>query len=110
MTQINATLPPIYGYMRIERHQSEDTLHSLEAGLRLYAEAQGYQLVRIFQEFVPGCHRTFAALVDQLKRTDAHHVVVPSMEHLARHPLLQIHMVIRLELEAHAEVFEVGDA
>lgn len=109
MTPTDTTSTKVYGYMRVE-DESDEALFDLEAGLHRYADVHGYQLVEIFAEFVPGCQRMFAALVDELKRTGARRVVVPSMEHLARHPFLRTHMVICLELEADAQVFEAGEA
>ncbi|ARP71755.1 hypothetical protein LK07_20595 [Streptomyces pluripotens] len=99
----------VYGYMRVD-DESDEALFDLETALQRYADIRGYQLVEIFAESTPGCQRTFAALVDELRCTGVRHVVVPSMEHLARHPLLRTHMLIRLELEADAQVFEAGEA
>ncbi|WP_086747848.1 recombinase family protein [Streptomyces scabiei] len=99
--------PLIYGYMRVQRNQTDEELHALEVGLHRFAASEGYHYVTTFQEFIPGCTRAFGALVAELTRVGGHHVVVPTMDHLALHPLLQIHLLMKLELDAGAEVFEV---
>ncbi|MGW1715597.1 recombinase family protein [Streptomyces sp. NPDC002156] len=99
--------PLIYGYMRVQRSQTDDELLALERGLQLFAASEGYRYAMTFQEFVPGCTRVFGSLVAELTRVGGHHVVVPTMDHLALHPLLQIHLLMKLELDAGAEVFEV---
>lgn len=99
--------PLIYGYMRVQRSQTDDELHALECDLQRFAASEGYRYATTFQEFVPGCTRVFTALVAELTRVGGHHVVVPTMDHLAFHPLLQIHLLMKLELDAGAEVFEV---
>jgi len=99
--------PLIYGYMRVQRSQTDEELLALELGLRLFATSEGYRYVTTFQEFIPGCTRAFEALVAELTRVGGHHVVVPTVDHFAPHPLLQIHLLMKLELDAGAEVFEV---
>ncbi|UIX33350.1 recombinase family protein [Streptomyces sp. GQFP] len=99
--------PLIYGYMRVQRSQTDEELLALEDGLRLFAASEGYRYATTFQEFTPGCNREFKSLIAELKRAGGHHVVVPTMDHLALHPLLQIHLLTKLELDAGAEVFEV---
>lgn len=98
--------PLIYGYMRVLRGQTDEELHALEVGLRLFAASEGYRYATTFQEFTPGCTRAFGALVDELVRVGGQHVVVPTLDHLALHPRLQIHLLTKLELDAGAEVFE----
>lgn len=63
----------------------------------------------IFYEFVCGSHEAFEELNRELQRVDAHHVVVPSLRHLAKHRILQNSMLFRLEYEANAEVLELSD-
>jgi hypothetical protein len=104
----NQELPLIYGYMRVQRSHTDEELLALELDLRHFAASEGYRYVTTFQEFEPGCTRAFGALVAELTRVGGHHVVVPTMNHLALHPLLQIHLLAKLELDADAEVFEVA--
>lgn len=100
----------IYGYMRVQRGHTEEELLALELDLRHFAAAQGYRYAVTFHEFVPGCTREFAALVRELQRAGSRHVVVPTTSHLALHPLLRMHLLVKLELDAGAEVFEVVES
>ncbi|MFM9590278.1 hypothetical protein ACKI1J_14370 [Streptomyces scabiei] len=103
----NQEHPLIYGYMRVQRSQTDEELLVLELGLQNFAASEGYRYAATFHEFVPGCTREFGALVAELTRVGSHHVVVPTMDHLALHPLLRMHLLVKLELDAGAEVFEV---
>ncbi|MGW2120149.1 recombinase family protein [Streptomyces sp. NPDC001758] len=100
-------LPLIYGYVRVQRGHTDEELLALELDLRGFAAAEGYRYGTTFREFIPGCTREFAALVRELQRARSYHVVVPSMDHLALHPLLRMHLLVKLELDAGAKVFEV---
>ncbi len=102
--------PVIYGYMRVQQSQTDEELLALEHDLQLFAASEGYRYAMTFHEFIPGCTRAFGALVAELTRVGGHHVVVPTMDHLALHPLLQIHLLMKLELDAGAEVFEVVES
>ncbi|CBG70016.1 conserved hypothetical protein (fragment) [Streptomyces scabiei 87.22] len=106
----NQELPLIYGYMRVPRSHTDEELLALERGLQRFAASEGYQYATTFQEFVPGCTGAFGALVAELTRVGGRHVVVPTIDHLALHPLLQVHMLAKLELDAGAEVFEVVES
>ena len=103
-------LPLIYGYMRVQRSHTEEELLALELDLRGFAAAEGYRYAMTFCEFGPGCTTEFGALVAELTRVGGHHVVVPTMDHLALHPLLRMHLLVKLELDAGAEVFEVVES
>jgi hypothetical protein len=54
-------------------------------------------------------HDAFNELAQELHRADAHVVVVPTLGHLARNAGLLNTMLLRLELDAQAEVFELGE-
>ena len=102
--------PLIYGYMRVQRSQTDGELLALERALRIFAASEGYRYATTFQEFTPGCTRVFRALVAELTRVGGQHVVVPTMDHLALHPLLQLHLLVKLEVDAGAEVFEAVES
>lgn len=57
-----------------------------------------------FHEDQTGYHGGFDELTHQLRRADAHHVVVPSLEHLSGHPLLRDMMLTCLAREADAHL------
>jgi Resolvase, N terminal domain len=101
--------PLIYGYMRVTDEWDDDQLRETEQQLARHAEAGGYRLGAIFHNCTPGRLNTLTALVDALRRSGARHVIVPSLEHLARHPLLQEQLIELLETGAQAQVIEVGE-
>ena len=102
--------PLIYGYMRVTDESDDAQLRRTEQQLVRYAEAEGYCLGMIFHDYTPGHLNTFSVLVDVLQRSEAHHVIVPSLEHFARHPALQRSLVGTLEITADAHVIEVGES
>lgn len=99
--------PLAYGYLRVTEDLEDDELRQLELGLQKLTDAEGFCLFAIFYECQPGYYGTFSELVEELKRTQARHVVVPSLDHLSRHPILRDQMLNRLEREADAQVWTV---
>lgn len=81
--------PLIYGYMRVTDDLDDDDLHQRERGLDKLAEAEGFNLTETCYEHQPGYYGTFYELTQQLKRTQAHHVVMPSLDNLSAHPRLR---------------------
>lgn len=103
------TKPLVYGYMRVHPDTDDQTLDSLEQELRSYAEARGYEFATTFQEFNSGRFTTWDELLVELQQVDAHHIIMPSLDHLTRHPLLRQTLLDRAEYDAKAEVHELGD-
>ena len=101
--------PPVYGYMRVPCDISDDKVWHLEQDLRAYAAAKGFCFVAFFYEFECGSQEAFNDLVDELQRAGAHYVLVPTLRHLARNSPLQNMMLARLEFDAAAEVFTLGE-
>jgi len=101
--------PLMYGYMRVASEAEDDDVERIERGLRSFADAEGFCYAITFFEYQSGSHAAFEELAQELKRSEARHVVVPSLAHLSAHPILCGHMVERLELDANARVFESGD-
>ncbi|MEV6986987.1 hypothetical protein AB0M95_37805 [Sphaerisporangium sp. NPDC051017] len=99
--------PLIYGYMRVRDDAGDEEIRRTELELTGFAEVEGFHLAAIFYEFVPGYHGAFHKLIKELKRADAHHVVVPSLRHFSGHSILRDVMVTQLELEADAEIWTV---
>jgi hypothetical protein len=97
--------PLAYGYMRVPCDIPDDKVCRMEYELRRFAEGKGFCLAAIFSEFVCGVHDAFNELVQELRRVDAHCVVVPTFRHLARNVMLQNCLLNRLEFDACAEVF-----
>lgn len=98
------TAPRAYGYMRVPSDVPDNKVRRLENQLVAYAEKCGLSFVRFFFEFHCGSHEAFDELVEELVRADAHHVVVPSLRHLAQNGLLQDQMLGYLEFKARAQV------
>ncbi|MGW5336380.1 recombinase family protein [Streptomyces bauhiniae] len=94
--------PLIYGYLRAPDETSDDELDRLVSELQRYAEAEGFCYATTFFEIQEGSRSAFEELVAELRRAEARHVVVPSLDHLSSHQLLCDHMVERLEHAANA--------
>jgi DNA invertase Pin-like site-specific DNA recombinase len=104
---VTALLPLAYAYMQVPCDIPDEKVRRMEHEIRCFAERKGWCLAAIFSEFVCGAHDALNELVRELKRADAHYVVVPTFRHLARNPLLLNILLMRLEFEGQAEVFEV---
>ncbi|WP_370651614.1 recombinase family protein [Frankia sp. Cj3] len=100
--------PLIYGYMRVQPETPDDDLAQVELALKQVAEREGYCFATIFQEFQNGCHAAFYELMNELQRAEAHHVIVPSLEHLSGNDILCNHLLMALELKANAQVLTLG--
>lgn len=100
--------PLIYGYLRAPDETPDEELDGLVSELQRYAEAEGYCYAATFFEYEPGSRAAFDELIQELKRAEARHVVVPSLEHLSSHRLLCSSMVERLEADASAFVLTPG--
>ncbi|WP_410639289.1 hypothetical protein [Amycolatopsis sp. lyj-346] len=98
------TAPLAYGYMRVPAHVPDPEVRGLEQAVARYAKSLGLYFVSFFFEFDCGSREGFDELASELVRADAHHVVVPSLRHLALNTLLQDAMCERLALDAGAEV------
>lgn len=101
--------PLAYGYLRVQSDTDDHTLDSLEQELESYAEAHGYEFATTFQELASGQFTAWNELLVELQRTHAHHIIIPSFDHLTRHPLLRQTLLDRAEYDAKAEVHELGD-
>ncbi|WP_146073736.1 recombinase family protein [Amycolatopsis sp. CA-126428] len=99
-----ATAPRAYGYMRVPSDVPDDKVRKLENQVVAYAENCGLRFVGFFFEFHCGSREAFDDLVAELVRADVHHVVVPSLRHLAHNRLLQERMLDHLTFTARAQV------
>jgi hypothetical protein len=94
--------PLMYGYLRVDL--VADRVGEWEHRIRSFADREGFDLGTVFQERDTG-RAAFSALIQELRRAESRHVVVPSMTHVwgpgqARHAL-----VARLWHEAAAGVW-----
>ncbi|MFD9889345.1 hypothetical protein ACFWY9_08390 [Amycolatopsis sp. NPDC059027] len=99
-----AVSPRTYGYMRVPCDVPDEKVRKLENEVIAYAETCGLRFINFFFEFHCGSREAFDDLVAELVRTDSHHVVVPSLRHLAHNALLQDIMLEHLSFMAGAEV------
>jgi DNA invertase Pin-like site-specific DNA recombinase len=99
----------IYGYMRVASDAPDDEPDDIEQQMRRFAEVEGFCYAATFFEYQDGSQAAFNELAEELKRAEAHHVVVPSMSHISSHPILLGHMIERLELDTAAQVVELND-
>jgi DNA invertase Pin-like site-specific DNA recombinase len=97
--------PLMYGYLWITE-LADDEVQQLECALEKLAEAEGFCLTEIRYEHQPGCHGMFYRLLAELKQASVRQLVVPSLDHLASHPLLREQLVMRLD-EAHVRLWVV---
>ncbi|MGH3613679.1 MAG: recombinase family protein [Pseudonocardia sp.] len=100
--------PLIYGYVRVTDDLDDPEIHRMERVLQALAETEGFCFVTTFHDYQPGYHGGFDELIRELQRADAHHVVMPSLEHLAQHPILRDLILIRLARDADAYVWVVA--
>lgn len=101
--------PLIYGYLRIGDDETDKQIRRTEHRMKEFAKTEGYSFVRFYFEPDDGSCGAFSALLEELQRAEAHHVIVPSFEHFSRIAILQNLMLGYLEHEAQAHVFELGD-
>lgn len=106
----NTVKPMMYGYMRAPDDVPDDELECLVREMRRFAETNGFCYGTTFFEHQDGSCAAFDELTAELKRTEARHVIVPSLAHLSAHPILLNHMVERLAQHVDVEVFELDDS
>lgn len=99
--------PLMYGYLRLELAGGH--VPSCEAQIRHFAEREGFDLAMIFHERIHG-DVALTALVAELRRSECHHVALPSMEHLIQPGMSRQAVEARLWREANAGVFVAAHA
>lgn len=100
--------PLIYGYMCVQPETPDGDLAQMELTLQHVAEREGYCFATIFHEYTSGSRAAFDELVRELQRADAHHVIVPTLDHLSGHRILRTHMLMTLE-HVGVQVLTFGD-
>ncbi len=100
--------PLIYGYLRVTDDLDDPAIRRMERSLQELADTAGFCFATTFHEYQPGYHGAFDELTRELQRAHAHHVVVPTLDHLAQHPILQDLMLTRLARDAHAHLWVVA--
>ncbi|WP_043652994.1 hypothetical protein [Nocardia thailandica] len=92
----------IYGYLRDDL--ADGRSEALEESFRDLARSEGLCFAATFRESIDGDGTAFAELTAELGRADAHHVVVPSMDHLAGQTIPRELLLAKLASEAEAKV------
>ena len=92
--------PLMYGYMRVGEDTPVSDEQQMELVLKDFAQREGFCYATTFCEYVPGSQGAFTELTEELKRTEARHVIVPTLDHLSAHRMLRDSMVERLEIDA----------
>ena len=101
--------PLLYGYVRMARDIADDELDRIEQQMKRFADIEGFCYATTFYEYQSGSFAAFAELTEELKRAEARDVIVPSLNHVARHALLRMMTLYRLEEEANAEIHTLED-
>jgi len=95
----------IYGYVRddlADGHAAE-----LEDAMCTLASEVGLCFAATFHESTQGDGTAFAELTAELKRAEAHHVVVPSLDHLAGQTIPRDVLIAKLAHDAEAQVLTI---
>ncbi|MGV9410605.1 hypothetical protein ACWDOP_11880 [Nocardia sp. NPDC003693] len=95
----------IYGYVRDDL--ADGRSEELENAMTSLARSAGFCFAATFHESTPGDGTAFAELTAELKRADAHHVVVPSLDHLAGQTIPRDILIAKLAHEAAAQIWAV---
>lgn len=101
--------PLMYGYVRVTDAPCAEAVVELEDRLRRLAEAEGFCFATTFHESRPGQRGALSELTAELRRSEARHVVVPSLDHLSRHPRMRDELLEQLRTEADAHVWSAAD-
>ncbi|WP_206074379.1 recombinase family protein [Antribacter gilvus] len=109
LTSDAALKPLMYGYLRVTDASCRDDVVEMEERLRRLAEAEGFCFATTFHESTPGQRGALNELTAELRRAEARHVVVPSLDHLSRYPRVRDELLEQLREEADAHVWTVED-
>ncbi|MGO4613247.1 hypothetical protein AB4305_21195 [Nocardia sp. 2YAB30] len=95
----------IYGYLRDDL--ADGNSKQLEDAMSSLAREEGLCFAATFHESTAGDGTAFAELTAELKRADAHHVVVPSLDHFAGQTIPRDILIAKLAHEAAARVWTI---
>ncbi|NKY86683.1 hypothetical protein [Nocardia veterana] len=95
----------IYGYVRDDL--ADGRAAELEDAMCTLANEVGLCFAATFHESTQGDGTAFAELTAELKRAEAHHVVVPSLDHLAGQTIPRDVLIAKLAHDAEAQVLTI---
>ena len=104
-----APQPLAYGYLRVPADMPDHQIKALEDQLMDYAGQQGCRFAGFFFEFHGGMAVAFNDLIEELKRTRAPYVIVPSLRHVAYNRIFQDVRLARLEIDTGAQVLALSE-
>jgi hypothetical protein len=84
--------PLMYGFVRLA--MAGEPVDDCDRQLRNYARDEGFELAVVFHD--SGNGGAFEELLCELVRSEARHVIVPTMEHLAGLPVPRYQLLSRL--------------
>ncbi|MBB5912786.1 hypothetical protein BJY24_001653 [Nocardia transvalensis] len=96
----------MYGYLRLDI--AGHHVIACESQIRRFAERDSFDLAMIFHERIHG-GSALTALIAELRRSQCHHVVVPTLEHLVRPGMSRQAVEARLWREADTGVFVAAE-
>ncbi|GAA1848377.1 recombinase family protein [Myceligenerans crystallogenes] len=96
--------PLVYGYVRVEENAPPGAVRRLEDELRALVESRGMCFGATFYDVVPGQRGGLRELTEELRRSESRLVVVPTLDHLSRHPGVRAELLNQLRDEARATV------
>ncbi|WP_327639289.1 hypothetical protein OHB24_13220 [Kribbella sp. NBC_00482] len=76
------TRPTLLGYVRADALSCAEELAAATDSLVAFASAEGFTLGTVYTERDSAESAAFHALLDEVKRSEVHAVVVPTMNHL----------------------------
>lgn len=103
------TIPPLaYGYLRVPADMPDQQVKAMEDQLMDYADQLGCRFGGFFFEFRGGLAAAFNDLLEELRRTRAPYVIVPSLRHVAHHRLLREIRLSSLESDTGTQVLDLS--
>lgn len=95
---------PLLGYIRVPPEFPDSDIEMLRRSMAVFANQEGFVLVRVLVDQNRIHTAAFAELMVALQHGEANHVVVPTMEHLAHFPGIQLAMKELVEGRTGARV------
>ncbi|APU15250.1 recombinase family protein [Actinoalloteichus fjordicus] len=95
---------PLLGYLRVSFSASSREVENLRRKVADFAQREAFTLVRVYVDRDRTQSAGFSSLVKALSDGEAHHVVVPALQHLAFMASARLLMKEMLEIQTGAHV------
>lgn len=102
--------PLMYGYMKVQPGTPDNDVRQMELVLKDYAEREGYCFAAMFYEEDDGRASALSELIEELKRSEARHVVMPTLAHLSSHSIIRRTRLDLIKTDAGAQVHTLTSA